>query len=253
MPPFTRRRALQGAVGLLAGFAGCNDGDPSGSPTPPARDRDGDRIARDPEYVTLRPTEYELGDRLAWFVDPADRPTDDGTVERRDREMRGLIADRATADTLTIDEEVVAETEVSESAEAVREFVAATDFDRETILLDPQLTYECYRLVLCHVSWTDDEYEVRYGRFLRDHDVACEAGARDGHLTVARIPAALDPETMEHGGTGVSNGFCRPPRGERDRPTPSGDATAVGTDAGAETDSGTGTPSDVASTDGGTQ
>lgn len=250
MPPFTRRRALQGAVGLLAGFAGCNDGDPSGSPTPPARDRDADRIARDPEYVTLRANEYELGDRFAWFLGPNDRPTDGGTVERRDRETRGLIADRATADTLTIDESAVAETEISDSPGTVREFVAATDFDRETILLDPQLTHECYRLVLCYISWAGGEYEVRYGRFLRDHDVACEADARDGHLTVARIPAVLDPEAMEHGGTGVSNGDCFPLPGERGR-SASGDSTA-----GAGTDSGTGTSPGTApgaSMDGGTR
>ncbi|MFC7141619.1 hypothetical protein ACFQMA_17495 [Halosimplex aquaticum] len=252
MPPFTRRRALQAAVGLAAGFAGCNDSSGGGrSPTPSApRGPDDDHVALDPEYVTLRASDYELGDRFAWFLaDPADRPTDGGTVDRSDRQTRGLIADRATAETLTIEEGGVADTEISDSPEAVREFVAATDFDRETLYLHHELTDECYRLVLCHVSWADREVEIRYGRFLRDHDVACEADARDGHLTVVRIPAALDPKRYELGGTGVGNGHCFPPPGERGRPTPP--VTAPGTTA--DTDAEAGTPADAASRDGRTR
>ncbi|WP_415378802.1 hypothetical protein [Halosimplex sp. TS25] len=264
MRPFTRRRALQAAVGLTAGFAGCNDsgGGGGGSPTPSAGRRpDDDHVALDPEYVTLRASDYELGERFAWFVDPEARPTDGGTVERGDRLFRGLVADRATADTLTIDEDAVAETEISDSPGAVREFVAETDFDRETLLLDRQLTYECYRLILCYVSWADREVETRYGRFLRDHDVSCEADARDGHLTFVRIPTSLDPERYEHGGTGVGNGHCFPPPGERGRPTPPvthpGTTTGSGTPAESETvtdSEATGeTSADAVSRDGGTR
>ncbi|WP_459194339.1 hypothetical protein [Halosimplex sp. J119] len=262
MPPFTRRRALQTAVGLAAGFAGCNDtGDSDGSPTPAADRHPDDHVAQDPEHVTLRGSDYELGDRLAWFLDPDDRPTDGRTVERRDRVTRGLVADRATAETLTIDDAAVAETEFSDSAEAVREFVAETDFDRETLYLHHELTDECYRLVLCYVSWADREVEISYGQFLRDHDVACEADARDGQATLVRIPAALDPEQYELGGTGVSNGHCFPSPGDRGRPTPP--VTAPGTtagsgpsgDSGTESSAGgeTGTPADAASRDGGTR
>lgn len=263
MPRFTRRRALQTAVGLAAGLAGCNDtGDGDGSSTPAADRRpDDEHVAHDPEHVTLRAADYELGDRLAWFVDPEARPTDGGTVEWSDRVAGGLVADRATAETLTVDEAAVAETEFSDSPEAVRAFVAETDFDRETLYLDHHLTDECYRLVLCYVSWADREVETRYGRFLRDHDVACEADVRDGQLTLVRIPAALDPEQYESGGTGVSNGQCFPSPGERGRPTPPATAPATTAASGASGDSdtaedpgsGTGTPANAASRDGGTR
>ncbi|WP_123536959.1 hypothetical protein [Halosimplex salinum] len=226
MPRLTRRRALQGAVGLVAGLAGCPDADtdagresagtPVGSSTPPVPTAGDDRVV-DPEYVTLRADEADYSDPLAWFVpDPADRPTAGGTVRSTDREAEGLIADEATAETLTVSDRAT-ETEVSASAETARSFVAETDFDSETLLLENRSVEECYRQVLCYVTWDDGEVETRYGRFLRDADVACESGERDARTIIARLPVAIDPAEFEMGATGVASGECFRMERERER------------------------------------
>jgi len=222
MSPFTRRRALQGAVGLLAGFAGCNDvGGPDGDPptgTPAMPRRSGDQVREEPESVSLRVDEYRPDESVAWFVpDSEARRTDSETVKQADREHDGLVTDRGTADSLVIADESVVETEVSESPETVRAFLAETDFDSETVLVQHRGLGACYRLELCYVTWTDGEVEPRYGRYLRDHDVACEVDTRHTHVTFARLPTALDPETAEIGSTGVSHGECFVPPDERRR------------------------------------
>lgn len=242
MVSLTRRRALQGAVALLAGLAGCNlDGDgidaPSDSPTEPGRGLS--QIERDPECLMLRASEYEPDDSIAWFVaDADDRATGSGTVQQRDRDSRGFIASEETAATLSVGdvdsvtsswrrEEGRTPNESVDGAAEARKFVAETDFDRETIYLEQHPVRECYRHVLCYVTWDDSELETRYGQFLRGHDVACAADAKDALATFVRIPAALDPSVVERGGTGVSNGYCFAPPDERGRPTPRDDFTAT--------------------------
>jgi hypothetical protein len=248
MPRLTRRRALQAAVGLAAGLAGCPDGDtdtgrgsagsPVGSPTPPVPTPRDDRVA-DPEYVTLRADEADYSDPLAWFVpEPDDRPTADATVESTARETEGLIADAATAETFRVSDRAD-ETEVSAGAETARRFVAETDFDSETLLVESRSVEECYRLVLCHVTWAGGELETGYGRFLRDADVACESGERDARATIARIPASLDPDEFETGATGVANGRCFRVGRERERArSTSRPRSATGTASGTATDGG---------------
>jgi len=247
MPRLTRRRALQAAVGLAAGLAGCpdgatdadeGDGTPAGSPTQPAAAVPDDRVV-DPEYVTLRADDIDYDDPLAWFVpEPDDRPTADATVEPSDREREGLIADAATAETFVVADRVTG-AEVSASAETARRFVAETDFDSETLLVEGRSVEECYRLVLCSLTWSDGEIETRYGRFFRDADVACENGERDARATIARIPVALDPAEYEMGSTGVARGRCFRVGRERERsrstPRP---RSATGTDAPTATEGG---------------
>jgi len=244
MPRLTRRRALQVAVGLAAGLAGCPDGDtdagrgsagrPAGSPTQPVPTVADDR-AVDPEYVTLRADESDYDHPLAWFVpDPDDRPTAGATVDPSDRQIGGLIADEATAATLTFSDRAV-ETDASAGVETARQFVAETDFDGETLLVDRYPVEACYRLVLCYVAWADGEVEVRYGRFLRGADVACESGERDSQVALARLPVALDPDEFEMGSTGVASGRCFPMERDRARSTPrprSATGTATGTGGG---------------------
>ncbi|PSP69599.1 hypothetical protein BRC79_03915 [Halobacteriales archaeon QH_8_67_27] len=232
MHPFTRRRALQGAVGLFAGLAGCNDlsgpgsDPPTGTPTMPRGG--GDQTVAEPESVSLRADDYQPDERIAWFVPDAEaRRTDGETVKRADRERESLVTDRETADSLVIAEESVVETEVSESPETVRAFLAETDFDSESVLVQHRSVGACYRLELCYVTWTDGEVEPRYGQFLRGHDVACEANTRHTHITFARLPTALDPETAELGATGVSRGECFVPPPERRRRV-SRDETSTG-------------------------
>jgi hypothetical protein len=257
MPRLTRRRALQAAVGLAAGLAGCPDGEtdagrddgatPIGSPTPPVP---GDDRVSDIESVTLRADEGGYDNPLAWFVpEPGDRATADSTVDPSDREFEGLIADPATAETLRVTDRAT-ETEASVAPETARQFVAGTDFDSETLLVEGRSVGECYHLVLCSVFWEDGEVETRYGRFLRGADVACEADARDAHVTIARLPVSLDPAEFEMGATGVASGRCF--RWEGPRPTPR-PRSATGTPTGTETDA-RGTATDAPTdTDGGSR
>lgn len=222
MVPRTRRRLLHGAAALLAGVAGCSDStsptDPP-SPTEPGRSRGLGNVERDPDRVVLRASEEAVDPPLAWFDGDAGADADgnpaadasgggdaggdngDGTtVPPDDRDPSGLVATEATAATLHVDD-------VEGAAEA-RSFVANTDFDAETVYLDPHSVGECYRLRLCSVTWSESDVATRYGRILRDHDAACRADARDVRVTFVRIPAALDPQEVTSTGSGVHRGPC---------------------------------------------
>lgn len=215
MPSLTRRRALQAAVGVLSGLAGCNDAttgpDPDDAPTgTPAVDREpsGPDYARDPESVVLRTDGVDPQNLPAWYAhEPEAVPTDGGTVASSDRAADGLIADRETAETFTTaDGRSVSD--VSDSPERVREFVLATDFEAETVFVDHWFVEECYRVQLCYVDWSDGELESKFGTVLRDHDVHCDAHDRDTAVTVARLPVALDPDEIRTGSTSYGTNGC---------------------------------------------
>lgn len=243
----TRRRVLQGALALLGGLAGCNEvsdgpSGPDDSPTEPGRRLS--NTASDPDRVAFRTSDDGDGP-LAWFADDPDGTRT--TVDRWAGSRSGLIADERTAATLSV-ADVDGVTDLGsasgattdsadvfvENAAAVRRFVAETEFDRETIHLEHRRVGECHRLALCHVTWSDQEIETRYGRFLRGHDVACDEEATDRRLTVVRVPAALDPDVVRPGATGVSHGSCFAPPGERGRPTPTADTGTDNSAAGAD-------------------
>lgn len=221
----TRRGVLLGAAGVLAGLAGCNeDSEPSGTPdgpTPidPDEPRDlGDTGTRNPEQYALRGDD---GDgTIAWFDEDAgtsgddssgpDGATDSGTIPSHERRDRGLIADEATAATLSFSD--------VEGTEEARAFVEATDFDSESIYLDQTPLGNCYRLELCSVSWGGEEVSLRYVFVLEDYDVACSSDERDTLATFVRIPVALDPDRTVDVDRSNRAGRCGQPRS---RPTPS--------------------------------
>ncbi|WP_415378805.1 hypothetical protein [Halosimplex sp. TS25] len=266
MSPLTRRRALQAAAGLTVGLAGCNDttagigreNPPSGTPAVPRRG--GDQVASDPDYLVLRAEGRDRSEPFLWFAHDADElPTDAETARKGNRVSDGLIADAAVAETFTVDDDATW-SDLSDSPDAVREFVAATDFETETILVDNYAVRACYRLELCHVTWSDDDVGTRYGRYLRDHDVRCEADARDARATVVRLPVALDPDRITGSGTAISSGGCFASPDERGEPGAmaagaSGTETETTgepeTEAAAGPATGTPTPTGTAETDGG--
>lgn len=204
MPPITRRRALQGAVGVLAGLAGCQgEGSSNESPSPTAR-RGHANVETDPDQYSLRSPQ---DGPLLWFARPGgDSPT---PPDRDSASRRGLVASEETAATLSIADGV--------DAPDARAFVDETDFDSETLYLEHRTVGECYRLELCYVTWDETDIDTRYGRFLRDHDAACEADASVTEARLTRVPAALDPEQISSYGSGVSSGGCHPPPGRRGR------------------------------------
>jgi len=197
MVSLTRRHALRGVAGTLAALAGCSsDPAPTGTPVEP----DGRRyenVERDPNYVALRNPDREP---TAWLA-PEETDADDPTEERRlNRPDDGLIADRETAEGLRY-------ADVS-GVEEARAFVADTDFDSETLLLDSRGVEECYELRLCYLTWSAEEYHTWYLRTYRPADIAWEADDREQVLYLIRIPDALDPEEVRGSGSGVSTNRC---------------------------------------------
>lgn len=202
MVPITRRRLLHAAVGLLAGLAGCGrsrDGPSTETPTEPNRRNDGPV----PDHYMLR--------------DPSDEPP---VLLPRDRDGRG---DAATAESpsgnrpenarqhgLVASEDAASRVWITdvEGADEARDFVAATDFDAETLYVHGRSVGECYELELCSVTWSDAEIETRFGSNYRDADVACRADAKGMVSTLIRIPDALDPERVRSHGSGWSSNGC---------------------------------------------
>lgn len=239
----TRRGVLLGAAGLLAGLAGCNEeSEPSGTPaqrtpTDPGAPRDlGDDGTREPEQYALRGDDG--GGTIAWFAEGSDTSGDDtadpdgatdpGTIPSHERRDEGLIADEATAATLSFSD--------VEGAGEARAFVEATDFDSESIYLHQTPLGECYRMELCSVAWGGEEVALRYVFVLENYDVACSSEERDTLATFVRIPVALDPDRTVEVDRSNRAGRCGQPR---NRPTPSErstDGTATSTDGTATTD-----------------
>jgi hypothetical protein len=237
MVPLTRRRVLHGATALLAALGGCNDpisGSASSSHSVPPRDAE--NLETDPESYVLRGSE----DRPLVWLRPENTDESDAS-ETRDRRRTGprhdLVADEDTAARLAFAENAVGVREPGDAAEtpeprrgsdaidAARAFVEGTDFDSETLLIDPRRIGECYRLGLCYVTWSETEYHTYYGRFYRDADVACDADARDATVRLIRIPDVLDPEEVTGSGSGVHSGSCWRPPEERERSGRGGETT----------------------------
>jgi len=222
MSPTTRRRALQGAVGLLGALAGCSDigagpdpdADEQRTATPPAREPN-DRGATVPEHIALRSTARQRPRSVLSFARDAEAvPSDGGTVPESDRRHGGLIASRAVAETVTVDRDRLADSDLSASPEAVREFLDATDFETQTVYVDRWPVEECYRLELCAAGWEGDKVDTQYGRVIRPYDARCEAGVRVSRVTLIRFDAALDPDEFSGSSSGVHGDGCggrRPP------------------------------------------
>jgi len=219
MVTLTRRRTLWGIAGALAALAGCNNA-PVDTPTAGESDSPRyDNVERDPDSVVLRTPKREPAAWLASEGTDADEPTEDRRLNRPDNR---LIADRETADRLRY-------ADVSGTEEA-EQFVADTDFESETLLLDSSGVGECYELQLCYLTWSRSEYHTWYMRTYRPADVACEADDRGQVLHLIRIPDVLDPEQVRSSGSGVNTNRCWSERrfGRKSTPTTDGaDGTAT--------------------------
>ena len=228
MVPTTRRRLLHAVGGSLCALAGCteltdgtdpgDDGrrDPdggTGSPTAGNRTPTDGTYSRDPETHVLR-TAGESA--VAWFVPEDAATTPDGgvpppegtTTPPRGVQTRGLIASEAAVERLRFAD--------VEGAEAARQFAADTDFETETLYLEPNRVRECHGIELCYVDWTSSEVETQYGGSLRDADVACSPDVRETSTWLIRIPDVIDPVAVHGYGSGWSSSGCRPPGGYRE-------------------------------------
>lgn len=195
MVPCTRRRALLGAAGVLAALAGCSGSssgsDRSGGPEP------GENVETEPDHHALR---NSRNGPAVWIGsgDGGSGSTPDDDARRR--RSHGLIATRRDADRLAFAD--------VDGADGARAFVEGTDFDRETLLIEPDSVGECYDLQLCYVTWSATEYHTYYARHYRDVDVACSTDDRDRVAHFIRIPDTIDPERVRGSGSGTTSGTC---------------------------------------------
>ncbi|NHN61256.1 MULTISPECIES: hypothetical protein [Halorussus] len=210
MSALPRRRLLAGAAALLSGLAGCSEST-TDTGSAPGEHRP-ENVARNPEAAVLRSSD-EAGP-LAWL--PPDDASGSGDAAASDSSDAAaasdppagstrwvIVASRSRADRLRF-------ADVDGAADA-RRFVAETDFDEETLYLDPQTVSECFALELCYVTWSATEIDTRYGRHYRDADVSCRTDATDRTAWLIRIPDALDPDEVSSHGSGMSSGGCTYP------------------------------------------
>jgi hypothetical protein len=119
-------------------------------------------------------------------------------------------------------------------AETAKQFLADTDFDSEFVFVDRESVAQCYRHVLCYVTWTRAELRRTYAEVYRDYDVACGADERDRVARFVRLEGSVDAERVESGVTRTHRGGCPVPRWKRgdrseDRhPPETADATSSG-------------------------
>lgn len=244
MVPSTRRRLLQAAAGLAAtGLAGCNGvGSSSGSAGSSATETAGEDAAptgpnagrsRDPESLAVR-----TGGRRppVWLAHDGDgrggRPT-----PRRDGDFHHLgniIVDGDRADRLR--------TADVPATVGVDDFVAATDFESESLYVETIRMEACFSLHLCQVSWSPNEISTDYGRSIRSWDERCGVDERVYEVRVIRIPDPITDDEVNSYSSSIGGGPCD----ERRFRAESGDGAELTTPA-AETPTET-TPEDTGAT-----
>jgi len=191
MPSITRRRALAGAAGLLAGFAGCSGESSSSSSYPP------ETIGN----VELNPESYSLRNpERAPTVWSGERPTPREDEERVHRRHHLFVtnADEAAA---------VAFADVDGAADA-RAFLHATDYDAATVYVEQWTIGACFAPDLCSIQWSESDVRTDYTRRYRDADVRCEADDEDVLAVLIRIPTAFDPSGVNSYGSSRGSGTC---------------------------------------------
>ncbi|MFC6954481.1 hypothetical protein [Halorubellus litoreus] len=95
-----------------------------------------------------------------------------------------------------------------DGVDAVREFVADTDFDAETVYVDQREVPSCYRLELCGASWTSTDIDLEYSRVGLAYDVPCEADAKVTEARFLRLPDALSHDDVTSMGSSTGTGGC---------------------------------------------
>lgn len=206
----TRRQFLTVLTGLAGGLAGCagQSGESSRSVSETNRPTVPDENAAvDPPMIQRRSTTQQpIRLRAAQTQDggaSSDEETrDDESFRRLRRGTNEVIDTAAKAGRLVSNED--GDGDDSE----LSEFIAATDFEAETLYLEPRQIEQCYRLSLCYVSWQDDDIRTAYGRRLRPYDEQCAADQTVIETRLIRLPVALDADAISGLGTSVRSGRC---------------------------------------------
>lgn len=209
MVPPTRRALLFGAAGLATTLAGCSgllDGSAESSHTPPRDGNNGGPASgsvTDPETLLLR----VATDRPPiWLATSNSEASGRPTASERDRWRDSIIVDdTARADRLSVVDTV--------DREQVESFLGATDFATETVYVEMGAVEECFRLDLCHISWTPTEISTDYTRRTRPYTERCEVDEWVTEARLIRIPDALEADNVNGYSSSIGTGACDRRRG----------------------------------------
>ncbi|MFB6292714.1 MAG: hypothetical protein ABEH60_00445 [Halonotius sp.] len=232
----TRRQLLTVLGGLAGGLAGCAGESVESSrsvsethrPTVPD-----DNAAVDPPMLRRRSTATQPPLRLRG--DEAPQPADDA-AHRLERTTNEVIDTAATADRLVstgtdgVGDVDVGDDDTGDESE-LSTFIAATDFETETLYLETIRIEQCYRLSLCFVSWQDADIRTAYGRRLRPYDEQCVADRTVAESRLFRLPVALDADAINGLGTSIRSGRCPRPAETDENESAAGNRTTDGSGA----------------------
>lgn len=134
---------------------------------------------------------HELGERIRG------RPT----ASERDRWRDSLVIDESSrADRLGIVDTV--------DREQVESFLAATDFENETVYVEMVEVEECFRLNLCHINWTSTEISTDYTRRSRPYTERCAVEELVIEARFIRIQDVLEASEVNGYSSSVGTGAC---------------------------------------------
>lgn len=200
MVSLTRRTLLAGAAGLTAALAGCSGSGGSGGSTRTApRDGDADGPASgsttDPATLLVR---VDTDRSPIWLAesDGDDRPTE-GQLDRLHDSI--VVDGDARADRISVADAV---------DDRVESFLAATDFETETVYVEIGEVRECFEHVLCRIGWSATEISTDYTRRSRPYTEHCEVDEWVIEARFVRIPDALDADDVHSYSSSTGTGVC---------------------------------------------
>jgi hypothetical protein len=195
----TRRALLSGAAGLAAGLAGCSgllDGSAESNRTEP-RDDSASESETNPETLSVRADTDRPPVWLAKSDGDDSRPT---TREHEHSRRHIVVDDSARADRLMVADAV--------DRGRVQSFLAATDFETETVYVEMGSVEECFRHTLCHISWTPTSISTDYVRQSRPYTERCAVDDRVIEARLIRIPDAIEADDVNSYSSSVGTGVC---------------------------------------------
>ncbi|RQG97025.1 hypothetical protein [Natrarchaeobius chitinivorans] len=188
-PP--RRRLLASGIGALSALiAGCTGTDAVESGTTvehEASEGTGPYPGQSDEFdlFTLRSTDDET------FVYPRDDPPEAADDERTKRPRRP---------TFVLDEDDAADLVIASDDEPeARAFLAETDFDSESIVVEQRSIDDCYRRHLLSVRADPDRFRTRYCQTLKRPTTPCEADLELMEALFIRVSHAYDESPSSRG------------------------------------------------------
>lgn len=209
MVPPTRRALLHGAAGLTTALAGCSGllgGEDESTRTIPADEPDDgpeSGSVTDPETLQVR---VDTDRPPIWLAESNGDADGRPTASERERWRDAIIVDESAR----IDRIGVAETV---DRNRVESFLAATDFETETVYIEMGAVEACFRLEFCQVSWTPTELSTDYARRSRPYTERCAVDEWVIEAWLIRIPDAIDADDVNGYSSSTGSGACDRGRG----------------------------------------